>query len=890
MNVPKVHLKNSTLLKTPLWVSIATLLGLVVLSFPLIMILNQYHEDIVRQNFIEQESRVLNEQIKQKIDIGDSIAIAYAQNTVIRNALLFEERAPIISELQLINREYAQKTRFKNIQAHIITADGRSLVKTFELDSYNQDLTEHDLVKRAVETGQAISGINIGGAASHFRVINIQPIYSLDDESEVIGFVAISQGLRSVVESFHAHQVDYALFSSKSNQIDSDGREFTIGKAHYFDASPMAGFVFIQKQIRTDNLYFLNDRLVYTQPILDYGNHILAVHAVSIPLDVYYARVWQRNVDAIYILGAILLSTLSVSGLLLMVMKRSVIRPLAVFEKTIKKVNSSKEYSTSVKINSDDEIGRLSEQFNILLRQTEDLIHSLQYQQQAIDSSLIVSKTDLYGKIVYVNQPFERISGYSSKELIGKSHNLVRHPDMSPELFKDMWMTIESKRPWKGQIKNRAKDGSAYFVTVNILPIANLNGEVTDYLSIQEDITQLIELKESLQTAKEVAEKANQAKSQFLSSMSHELRTPLNSIIGFAQLLEFSNLSEKQKSQLQNITKSGRHLLLLINDILELAKIESGNLDMSLEPVNLKELIVDALHMVEALAKQKQIKLHCTNGDNLDHFINADYTRIKQVLLNFLSNGIKYNKDQGEIYVYVETFDKDGAGWIRIHVKDTGLGIPRKELKRLFEPFNRLGHENSNIEGSGIGLSIAKDLVERQGGEIGVESEQGIGSDFWFAFPLIDREQAVNRELSNTILNEFSHDATSTPFVEKVDYKKVLYIEDNPSNIGLMEDIVETLNGVSLTVANTAELGLEEAKKIVPDIMFIDINLPGMNGDELLPLLKQLPELRENGTVFYALTANAMIEDVDRGLEIGFDRYLTKPINVAEVIALLSQE
>ncbi len=886
LKVPKVQFKNSTLLKKPLWVSIATLFALVVISVPLIMILNQYHEEIVRQNFIEQESRILNDQIRQKIDIGDSISISYAQNSVIRDALLFEERGPIIKELKDMNRQFSQKSRFQNVQAHIITVDGRSLVKTYDLESYSQDLTGQDLVKRAIETGKSTSGINIGGAANYFRVINIQPIYSLNDESEIIGFVGVSQGLRSVEDSFATNQVDYALFAPAGNETESNARQFTISKADYFESSPLSGLVFIEKQLRSQNLYFFDDRIVYTQPIVDHDNHILAVHAVSIPLQEYHARVWQRNVDAIYILAAILLSTLSISGLLLLVMKRSVINPLAVFEKTIKKITSSKEYSTSVKIASDDEIGRLSEQFNALLRQTEELIHSLEYQQEAIDSSLIVSRTDLHGTITYVNQQFERISGYSAEELIGQSHSLVRHPDMPKETYKELWETIQAGQVWKGQIKNRAKDGSAYYVTTHILPIENLSGEVTEYLAIREDITELVELKESLQSAKEVAENASRAKSQFLSSMSHELRTPLNSIIGFTQLLEFSDLNDKQKQQLQNISNSGRHLLVLINDILELAKIEAGNYEMSLEPVNVKELVLDSFSMVETLAKMKHVTLHC-NDEGLNHFIKVDFTRVKQVLLNFLGNAIKYNRSQGDVFVYAKMVEEDGCRWIQVHVKDTGLGIAPKELKHLFEPFNRLGHENSNIEGTGIGLSIAKDLVDQLGGRIGVESTEGVGSDFWFSFPVIEGLGESGTEQIAVVSQE--DDVFKSPDAGKnINGLRVLYIEDNPYNVSLMEDIIDTLDGVELTVANSAELGLAIAEQVVPDVMFIDINLPGMSGVELLPLLKDLPELKQKGTAFYALSANAMEGDIQNGMEAGFDRYLTKPIKVNEILMLLN--
>lgn len=879
---------NHTLLKTPVVVSLATLLMLVVFSVPLILFLNQYHADVVTEDFIKQESRVLNEQIKQKMDIGDTIALSFARNSRIRDALLLEERLPIIQEVSGVNRLFAENTRFQNVQLHVMTADGRSLVKTFNLDSYSQNLTMHDLVKKAVMTGKAASGINIGGAASHFRVINIQPIYALDDPDEVIGFIGVSQGLRSIIESFATHKVNYALFSpllNSSETSDLGSRTFTIGKAPYFANNSLSSIQFQEADVLDEGLHLIDGKLIYTQPIKDQENHLLAFHAVSIPLGTFDEKVWERNVEALYILLAILLSTLTVSGLLLLVIKRSVIKPLSVFEATIRQIISSKQYKTPVEIHTEDEIGRLSHQFNLLLQQIAELIHSLKYQQEAIDSSLIVSKTDLDGTITYVNQQFEKISGYTAKELIGQPHSIVRHPDMPKEVFADLWRTIKSNRVWKGQIKNLRKDGKPYYVTTHILPIVNQQGVVIEYMSIREDITEIVELKESLEAAKEMAEKANQAKSQFLSSMSHELRTPLNAIIGFSQLLEFSDLTDKQYSQLGNISRSGRHLLHLINDILELSKVESGSLEISLEEVYFSELVKDALNMVEALARQRGILIHCPTKEQLDCCIRVDYTRIKQVLLNFLSNAIKYNRDGGQVRVFAETYDSEECLWMRLHVKDTGFGISESDQENLFEPFNRLGHENSNIEGTGIGLSIAKDLVEKMGGHLGVESTEGEGSDFWFSFPVC-KQDSGSESIPKTLEVDRSVALKETHRPQAV--KRVLYIEDNPSNRGLMQDIVSTVEGVELSLAPDAEQGLEMAETLLPDVMFIDINLPGMNGDELLPILKRSVALQKKGTVFYALTANAMMLDVERGKRVGFDDYLTKPINIKEIIAILT--
>jgi signal transduction histidine kinase/ActR/RegA family two-component response regulator len=385
---------------------------------------------------------------------------------------------------------------------------------------------------------------------------------------------------------------------------------------------------------------------------------------------------------------------------------------------------------------------------------------------------------------------------------------------------------------------------------------------------VDERTLQLALANAELANAIDVARNANQAKSAFLSSMSHELRTPLNAILGFAQILTSDALptTEAQKKEFANhVLKSGRHLLTLINEILDLAKVESGTITLSMEPVALGEILGECQTMMEPLAAARGIRM--LFPQQVGGVLMADRTRLKQVLLNLLSNAIKYNRDAGAVVVDCAPA---GPGRLRISVQDTGMGLRPEQVEGLFQPFNRLGQEAGAQEGTGIGLVVTRRLVELMNGTIDVTSSPGVGSVFTI-------ELGTTAPVLSQVEREAPPDAAVAQAGDGAP-RLLLYVEDNPANLKLVEEIVRFRTDLRLMAAGDGSLGLALARAHHPDIILMDLNLPGMSGLEVLAQLQREPDLCEIPVI--ALTANAMPRDIERGVAAGFFRYMTKPIDI----------
>jgi PAS domain S-box-containing protein len=378
--------------------------------------------------------------------------------------------------------------------------------------------------------------------------------------------------------------------------------------------------------------------------------------------------------------------------------------------------------------------------------------------------------------------------------------------------------------------------------------------------------------------ARDEAERANQAKSEFLSRMSHELRTPLNAIIGFAQLLEIpddSPLSPQQADNVHEILHAGKHLLAQVNEVLDLARIESGHLELSLETVALAPLVADCVAQVQPLAAANAIAIEV--GLAPDLAVRADHLRLRQVLLNLLSNAIKYNRHGGSVRIDATP----APARLRLTVHDTGRGIPPEHLARLFRPFERLESSYEGTEGTGIGLALVKQLVEAMGGATGVASQPEVGSDFWFELPTAQLPPARPAPQEKVGAGD------TVPAARAATGKTVLYIEDNPSNLKLVRKLLDSRRHLAMHDAGSAERGLELARSTQPDLILLDINLPGMDGFAALRALRADPALRAVPVV--AVTANAMKRDLERCLAAGFDDYLAKPFDVAAFLQTIDR-
>ncbi|MDO8466514.1 MAG: PAS domain S-box protein, partial [Gallionella sp.] len=496
------------------------------------------------------------------------------------------------------------------------------------------------------------------------------------------------------------------------------------------------------------------------------------------------------------------------------------------------------------------------------------------YTRSLIESNIdAIMTTDPSGIISDANKQMEALTGCTRDELIGAPFkNYFTDPERAEASIN---LVLSEKKVTNYELTARARDGKETVVSFNASTFYDRDRRLQGVFAAARDVTERKRLDQELESAKSVAEKANLAKSDFLSSMSHELRTPLNAILGFAQLLESGSPppTATQTVRLHQIIKAGWYLLELINEILDLALIESGKLSLSQEPVELIDVILECQAMIEPQAQQRDIKLTFLPFDET-WFARADRTRVKQVLINLLSNAIKYNREHGTVEVKCTESTPER---LRISVKDSGAGLPPEKLAQLFQPFNRLGQEASGEQGTGIGLVVTKQLIELMGGTIGMESTVGVGSEFWIE---------LIRDVTPQLVAENALPAEpALPYPGNVTPRTLLYVEDNPANLMLVEQIIEDHPHLRMLSARDGKQGIALAGAHRPDVILMDINLPGLSGFQALKLLRADP--RTTHIPVLAISANAMPRDIEKGMEAGFFRYLTKPININEFMNAL---
>jgi PAS domain S-box-containing protein len=519
----------------------------------------------------------------------------------------------------------------------------------------------------------------------------------------------------------------------------------------------------------------------------------------------------------------------------------------------------------------------VADQEEMIERRTHDLNvarHDLRSILDAIPSMIGYWNKDLTNR--FANRAYKSWFGVEGEEIVGRHIKDLLGEKIFAKDYPFMKAALEGTHQ-KFERELPMADGRISQVQAHYLPDMRDN-EILGFFILVFDITDLKDAEKALIEAKGVAEDATKAKSLFLTSMSHELRTPMNGILGFADLLSaevFGPLNEKQREFCGYIKTSGEHLLSLMEDVLELSKVEAGKVSIEVEPTDVGTVIAAVTATLEPTAKKNGITVENEAKKVALPMVLADITRLNQCLINLGSNAIKYNRVGGHVRFCAE---KIGSSKLRLYVRDTGHGIAEGNKSDIFMPFNRLGAERSNVEGTGIGLTLTKKLVEAMGGEIDFSSELGVGSSFWIDLPI---------SLSSESTKDVAMTSDGRADIPQIDRKIcVLYVEDNEQNVVLMRNYLSLLKNVELVIANDGRQGLEAAIAQKPDLIILDINLPEMSGAEVLMELRAKPAF--DATPIVALTANAMKDGSQRALSAGFDSYLTKPARLNDIMNLLA--
>lgn len=515
----------------------------------------------------------------------------------------------------------------------------------------------------------------------------------------------------------------------------------------------------------------------------------------------------------------------------------------------------------------------LIQEINERKRAEQELLKLSSVVEQAADHVLI---TDKYGIIEYVNPAFEVATGYSRNEVVGLTPNFLKSEKSDPELSKELWNTVLQGRTYRGVTINRKKDGSLYYESMTVTPLFDSNNNIVHLVSVASDITERHQ-SEKDKIAREAADQANKAKSMFLANMSHEIRTPMNAIIGFSDLLYSSLKDEKQRSQIDAIRSSGKNLLRIINDILDLSKIEAGKMVIQNEPINIHSIIKEVETIFTHITKEKGIRFVIDEVEEIPSALMLDETRIRQILFNLIGNAFKFT-ESGEVTLSVmeKIKEKDKIDLI-ISVKDTGIGIPIDQQNLIFEAFNQQeGQRTVQYGGTGLGLTITKRLVEMMGGDIKLSSEPGKGSVFTIILPdIIVKED--EKEVA-----EINLSGPSTLFFDK---GSVLIADDNPENRKYLVDLLSHFP-LELYEAENGIEAIEKAVKYLPQVILMDFKMPLMSGGEAIEILKKQETTKAIPIIALSASSREVIEEQSGA---AFDDFILKPISASELLEHLKK-
>jgi len=509
-----------------------------------------------------------------------------------------------------------------------------------------------------------------------------------------------------------------------------------------------------------------------------------------------------------------------------------------------------------------------SKQFSLITQTTQD----------ALNQIALITKTDIDGKIIEVNKKFIDTSGYSENELIGRDHSMMRSGFHSESFIKDLWDTITAGEVWTGDIKNKAKDGSEYWVDTSIVPNRDKNGLVVGYTAIRADITEKKKIEQEIIDAKQIAHKALKTKSSFLANMSHEIRTPLNGILGCTTLLLDNSKDPEDTNLLKTVVDCGSSLLILIDDLLDFSKLESEKMELENENFDLESSVGQVIQLFNSKASEKSLTLTSTFNQNIPTWVRGDVTRLKQILNNLISNAIKFT-EEGNVEVFVNLIQEDHLSHkIQFSVKDQGIGMNDEGKSKLFKSFSQVDASTTKrFGGTGLGLAICKSLVNLMGGEIWIESQEGHGSTFFFTI-VFNRSTEEKNQVHQLKTNIF--DSTLS---EKYPLE-ILVADDNTINQMVAKKLIGKL-GYKVDIAQSGEEVLQMMNHKKYDLIFMDCHMPNKNGFQATAEI--IEQYQEDRPKIVALTASAMKEDREKCLAAGMDDFVSKPIEIEEIVRVI---
>jgi PAS domain S-box-containing protein len=653
-----------------------------------------------------------------------------------------------------------------------------------------------------------------------------------------------------------------------------------------------------------------HNEMDFTSPLLlsqpDLAGQSLANGAVMVHLDAGPTLAEIRASSVNFSLGFLAaLGILTALGYWLL--EKHVMRPLLAIGRHLEKYREG-DVGEWKNLSTDDELGTFARALRDSLARTDEALREVNHQKTALDEHAIVAVTDAQGRITYANDRFCAISKYSREELIGRDHRILSSGHHTGEYFRNLWATIGRGQVWRGEICNKAKDGTLYWVDATIVPFLNRDGKPERYIAIRTDISQrkraqfeilaFVEandcandrLRFSLKQAEKLREEANaasRAKSEFLAMMSHEIRTPMNGVIGFTNLLLDSPLDEEQQSFAITIKNSGEALLAIINDILDFSKIEAGKLTVERVPFDFHYVSCEVIKLMTARAVEKGIALTLDYAADLPRHLVSDPSRLRQVLLNLVGNAVKFTPEKGAVSIRI-TAAAAGVRQLRVAVTDTGIGIPKDKQGLLFNKFTQADSSTTRkFGGTGLGLAISKSLVEILDGQIGLESEEGKGSTFWFTVPVPDTVPAP--ELPRAEAVKPGAPSVSASRSQSLRGRSILVAEDTAANQLLVRKLLEKL-GCQVTIAPNGQVAADLFREHHYDAVLMDCHMPVLDGFEATEQVRQFEVSRSRDkarTPIIALTADAMEGDRRKCIEGGMDDYLSKPIRPGELEAML---